>query len=563
MEQFISIIENKIMDVFSNLGYDREYGKITISDRPDLCEYQCNGALSLAKVCHKNPILIAEEIAQNIELGDMFEKVEVVRPGFINLIISKTFLASYLNDMHKFSNLGCQDIGKGKRVIVDYGGPNVAKPLHIGHLRPAVIGESIKRIKRFCGYDVVGDVHLGDWGLQMGLVIAGLIEKFPYLSEYSKDEIIEKEVEFTVNDLEVIYPLASKRSKEDEAFSSLAHEITYHLQNGHKGYRALWRKIVDISISDLKKNYLKLDVSFDVWNGESDAQVYIPEMIEKMKSMGLLQESQGALVVDVREEDDAKEIPPCIIVKSDGASLYSTTDLATLIQREREYSPEEVIYVVDKRQDLHFIQVFRTARKAKLVSDNTKLLFIGFGTVNGQDGKPFKTRDGGVMRLENLLSEVESLVLNKVNTKRLEEDKISENTKLIALSAIKYGDLSNQISKDYVFDMSKFCDFAGNDMEEKQNNINGAFSDIEKKLQLELVRFNEVIASSCLDNAPNKICQYIYSIADKFNAFYNDINVSSESDSSRKNSYISLLILTKEVLKISIDLLGFKEVEAM
>ena len=515
----------------------------------------------------------------------MFSSIEAIRPGFINLKLNTEFLSSYLNDMYQDDKLGCLDLGNNQTVVVDYGGPNVAKPLHIGHLRPAIIGESIKRIKRFSGYNVIGDVHLGDWGLQMGLVMEGLMETYPELSLYKDDkEVVNNDVPFTVNDLERIYPSASKKSKEDEEFAALAHDATYKLQTGHKGYRSLWKKVVELSITDLKENYKKLNVEFDIWNGESDAQPYIPNMIKRMKEDGYLYESQGALVVDVSKEDDTKEIPPCIIVKSDGASLYSTTDLATLIQREEDYKPVEVIYVVDKRQEMHFTQVFRCAKKTNIINPITELKFIGFGTMNGKDGKPFKTRDGGVLRLENLIKEVESLVAKRLTDRELSEQEIQDISRIVGLAALKYGDLSNQASKDYIFDINRFCEFEGNtgpyilymmvriksilnkfekEGEDFNFGINSLSTDSEKDLQLALAKLNDVIESACKDDAPHKICQYIYSVSEKFSRFYHDVNILGESDKSKKHGYISLITLTHRVLKTCIELLGFNETEVM
>jgi len=586
MKKLIELIETKIKEAFVKSNYNETYGKVSTSDRPDLCEFQCNGALSAAKEYKKNPMLIAEEVVSLLEKDNNLFTIEIARPGFINIKVTNDALSSYLNNMNNDKKLGCNDISNNETIVIDYGGPNVAKPLHIGHLRPAIIGESIKRIKRFCGYKVIGDVHLGDWGLQMGLVMAGLIDTYPQLKKYEADIEVNDEESFTVTDLENIYPQASKRSKEDKEFAKRAHDVTLYLQNGHKGYTSLWKKIIDLSVTDLKKNYKKLNVEFDLWNGESDAQPYIPNMIAKMKNDGYLYESQGALVVDVAKDDDQKEIPPCIIVKSDGASLYTTTDLATLIERDINYKPSEVIYVVDKRQDMHFTQVFRCAKKTNIIDSNTRLTFIGFGTMNGSDGKPFKTRDGGVMRLENLMKEIEELVANRLDKNEFNETEIQEISRIVGMAALKYGDLSNQTSKDYVFDVNRFCEFEGNtgpyilymmvriksilnkyNLKEESKDyvfkINSASTNSEKKLQLILSKFNETMELASNENAPNKICQYIYSLADTFSSFYNDVNILSEVDTIKQQGYISLITLTYNVFKICIDLLGFEETQRM
>lgn len=489
---------------------------------------------------------------------------------------------------------GCEKAENPKTIMIDYGGPNVAKPLHVGHLRSAIIGESIKRIGKFVGHKVIGDVHLGDWGLQMGLIITELKLRQPDLVYF--DENFEgeypKEAPFTISELEEIYPTASKKSKEDEAYKEAAMQATYELQNGRKGYQALLSHILNVSVTDLKKNYENLNVSFELWKGESDAQPYIPAMVQKMKDDGFAYVSDGALVVDVKEDTDTKEIPPCMILKSDGASLYNTTDLATIVWREEDYDPDEIIYVVDKRQELHFVQVFRCARKTGLVKPETELKFLGFGTMNGKDGKPFKTRDGGVMRLEYLVSEIDNEMLKKITENQkskenlgISEEEAKETAKTVALAAIKYGDLSNQASKDYIFDIDRFTSFEGNtgpyilytivriksilhkyhDLGKSAEGavITSAHSESEKNLMLEISKFNAVIDGAFADTAPHKICSYIYDLANAFNSFYHETKIMSEEDETVQKSYIRLLELTKSVLETSIDLLGFSAPERM
>ncbi|MDE7433280.1 MAG: arginine--tRNA ligase, partial [Lachnospiraceae bacterium] len=466
MKKIIDLITEGMEEAFKQSGYDAKYAKVTLSNRPDLCEYQCNGAMAAAKEYKKAPIAIAGDIVEKLKDNQMFGKVEAVMPGFINLNIHDLFLAEYIDEMnHAGDKLGCVLSQNPKKIVIDYGGANVAKPLHVGHLRSAIIGESIKRMFKFLGNDVIGDVHLGDWGLQMGLIITELEERKPdlvYFDENYQGEYPE-EAPFTISELEKIYPCANAKSKEDEQFKKRAHDATLKLQQGFAPYRALWKHILNVSIPDLKKNYDNLKVEFDLWKGESDADAYIPDMIDGLKSQGLLHESQGAMVVDVMEESDTKEVPPCIIQKSDGAVLYATSDLATLLQRRRDYNPDMVVYVVDKRQEMHFMQVFRTAKKAGIMDEKTELIFNGFGTMNGKDGKPFKTRDGGVMRLENLIQEINDAVYEKIMENRsVSEDEARETAKIVGLSALKYGDLSNQASKDYVFDIERFTSFEGN-----------------------------------------------------------------------------------------------------
>ena len=402
MKKLLDNITAEVTKAFVEAGYEEKFGKVTLSNRPDLCEFQCNGAMAAAKQYKKAPFMIADDVAARLQDVEMFASVESVKPGFLNLKLSEEYLAEYLREMQADERYGCEKTAEPKTIIVDYGGANVAKPLHVGHLRSAVIGESVKRMSRYIGHNVIGDVHLGE----------------AYEGEYPE------EAPFTISELEEIYPTASGKSKEDAAYKEAAMQATFELQKGRRGYIALWKHILSVSIADLKKNYDSLNVSFDLWKGESDADPYIAPMAEQMKKDGFAYMSEGALVVDVSEETDAKEIPPCMILKSDGASLYTTTDLATIVWRMKDYHPDQMVYLADKRQELHFVQVFRCAKKTGLVDDNTELKFIGFGTMNGKDGKPFKTREGGVMRLEKLVGDIQNEMYQKIaenNTMEKEE----------------------------------------------------------------------------------------------------------------------------------------------
>lgn len=588
MEKILDLISKKVMDAFDGCGYEASYGKVGISNRPDLCEYQCNGAMAGAKKYKKAPIMIANDVVAALKEDPMFDEIVAVNPGFINIRIAGDFVAEYLNGMQADERLSVEKAAEPKTIMIDYGGANVAKPLHVGHLRSAIIGESIKRIGRFVGHKVIGDVHLGDWGLQMGLIITEVKERQPelvYFDESYEGEYPE-EAPFTISELEEIYPTASGKSKVDEAFREAALEATAKLQSGVRGYRALWQQILNVSIADLKKNYGNLNVEFDLWKKESDAQPYIPEMVEEMKEKGYAYMDQGALIVDVAKESDTKEVPPCIILKSDGAALYTTTDLATIIERRKLFDPDEIIYVVDKRQEMHFIQVFRCARKTGLVKEDTGLKFLGFGTMNGKDGKPFKTREGGVMRLEHLIADINEEMFRKITENHeVDEAEARETAKLVGLSAIKYGDLSNQASKDYVFDLDKFTSFEGNtgpyilytivriksilnkyraggNAVEKGHILVPA-GESEKALMLALTGFNSMIQQAFEELAPHKICSFIYDLANDFNHFYHETKILSEEDADRKRSYIELLDLTREVLETSIDLLGFAAPERM
>lgn len=620
MKMLLAIIQQELAAGFARAGYDEKYAGVTISNRPDLCEYQCNGAMAAKKEYGKAPREIAQDVADALADSTVFSEVSVAGPGFINLKIADKKLAEYLSIMAEDPEVSVSPVYAKRKIIIDYGGPNVAKPLHVGHLRSAIIGESLKRMGRRLGHEVIGDIHLGDWGLQMGLIMTELQElkpELPYFDEnYTGD--YPEEAPFTISELEEIYPAASARSKEDEAYRARALEATHMLQEGKRGYRALWQHIINVSVTDLKKNYEKLNVSFDLWKSESDAQPYIPDMVQKMKDDGFAYLDQGALVVDVAKEEDTKEVPPCILLKSDGASLYTTTDLATLVERMKLFAPDEVLYVVDKRQEMHFEQVFRCARKTGIVPENVRLSFLGFGTMNGKDGKPFKTREGGIMRLETLIADINQEMYQKIVENRSVRDKDADDTaKIVGLSALKYGDLSNQASKDYIFDIDRFTSFEGNTgpyilytivriksilsryQEELSDgqNVSGAVegsadsasqatensgaaeqnaqtadsfaailpaaSDVEKTLQLQLARYNEAYMNAFSDLAPHRLCAYIYELSNNFNSFYHATKILSEENAEQKKAWISLLDLTRKVLEDAIDGLGFSAPERM
>ena len=585
MEKLIDRLSAVVAEAFSAAGYDAACGRVTVSNRPDLCEFQCNGAMPAAKQHHKAPLVIAQDVVDRLQDGSVFAAAEAVKPGFINLRVQPAYLAAHLEQMRQSERLGVTGERKPRSVVLDYGGPNVAKPLHIGHLRSAIIGESIKRIYRYFGDNVVGDIHLGDWGLQIGLIIAELERRKPDLPYFDESFTgpYPEEAPFTISELEEIYPTASARSKEDEPFAARAHEITFAVQQRRPGYYALWRHIMQVSVADLRKNYDNLNVSFDVWKGESDAQPYIPPMLEKLKAEGVLVESEGALVVPVAEEGDRKELPPCILVKSDGATLYATTDLATIVQRMEDYHPDKLLYLTDKRQSLHFEQVFRTARKGHLVPPETELQHIGFGTMNGKDGKPFKTRAGGVMRLETLIADVTDYVTSKIKENQtVSDDELPQTAKCIAMAALKYGDLSNMPTKDYVFDLDRFSSFEGNTgpyilytivriksilakygKPVSPAQLLSACSAEQKQLMLVLSRMADALWSAYRDSAPNTICAYIYELATAANKFYHDVKILTEPDPARQASYAALIDLTRGVLETCIDLLGFSAPERM
>ena len=583
MEKILDIITSKMQQAFADAGYDAAFGRVTVSNRPDLCEYQCNGALSAAKQYKCAPIQIAQAVAAKLDAAD-YSMVEAVMPGFINLKLSDAFLQNYLEAMRTAPDFGIVKSGQGKTVVVDYGGPNVAKPLHIGHLRSAIIGESIKRLYRFFGYNAIGDIHLGDWGLQMGLIISELQERQPDLCYFDPDYTGKYPTEppFTISQLEEIYPAASAKKKEDAAFADKAHTATFELQQGRRGYRAIWQHIMNLSVADMTRIYNNLDVHFESWLGESDADPYIPAMVENFKKKGLAVQSEGAWVIPVAEETDKKEVPPCILVKSDGSAIYATTDLATMIQRMQDFHPDEMFYVTDKRQALHFEQVFRAAKKGGIVPADFPLTHLGFGTMNGKDGKPFKTREGGVMRLEQLIQDMTDFVRAKVVENRIvEDDQVEATTAKIALAALKYGDLSNQPAKDYVFDMDRFAAFEGNTGPYILYTIvriksilakYGAWENLPiqapanpyaKDLMLAITKFGPTLENAFKSAAPNLICAYIYELAGCVNKFYHETRILGEEDEAKKAGYIALIGLAKGILETCIDLLGFSAPEKM
>ena len=582
MEKILDIITTKMQAAFVAAGYDASFGRVNLSNRPDLCEYQCNGALAAAKQYKCAPIKIANEVVAQLDAND-YDLVEAVMPGFINLKLSGKFLATYLEEMRTAEDFGVQKVGAGKTIVVDYGGANVAKPLHIGHLRPAIIGEALKRLHSFMGYNTIGDIHLGDWGLQMGLIIAELHERQPDLPYFDPDFTGEYPAEspFTLSELEEIYPTASKK-KSDPVFAEKAHTATFELQQGRRGYRAIWDHIMGVSLPDLHRIYDSLDVHYEKWLGESDADPYIPAMVEELKAKGHAVMSEGAWVIPVAEETDKKEVPPMILIKSDGSAIYATTDLATMVQRMQDWNPDKMLYVTDKRQNLHFEQVFRAAKKSGIVHADTGLEHVGHGTMNGKDGKPFKTRDGGTLRLEQLINDMTDFVRAKVvENKIVDESEVEATTAKIALAALKYGDLSNQPTKDYNFDLERFAAFEGNTGPYILYTIvrvksilsrYGAWEHLPiqapsnaeaKDLMLAITKFGPTMEAALANNAPNQICAYIYELAGSVNKFYHETPILKEENEELKAGHIALIGLAKDVLETCIHILGFEAPEKM
>lgn len=580
-------LTNILSQAFTDCGYDAKYGQVVISGRPDLCQFQCNGAMSAAKEYRKAPFMIADEVVAKLTEIDgfesLFDKAEMVRPGFINLSLKDSYIASAMNTITEDDRIGVKKAEDPMKIVIDYGGPNVAKPLHVGHLRPAIIGEAIKRTFNFLGHDIVGDVHLGDWGLQMGMIIIEVERLYPALPYFDSNitDGYPKEAPFTFEELEEIYPQASARCKADPEYNEKAKKATYDLQNGRPGYRALWRHFVDLSIADIKVIYDRLDVNFDLWLGESDAHPYIDAVTNMLKDKGAMVESDGALVVDVSREDDKKEIPPIILYKTDGSVLYGTTDLATIDQRVKDYDPDFIFYVVDSRQSTHFVQVFRCASDHGVAPATTGLEHLGFGTMNGKDGKPFKTRDGGILKLTDFINMVEDNAREKVSDR--EGLDINATAKAVGLATLKFADLSNFRMKDYVFDLEKFSAFEGktgpyilysyvriNNIMNKLRDENFApgeilapESDAERQLMLKLDTLTAALEASAKDRAPNIICEYVYDLAVLANGFYHAHHIVGEENQAKRASWMQLLLTTQKAIKLCLDILGIPVLEKM
>ena len=560
-------------NAFTKAGYEAKYGQAVISGRPDLCQFQCNGALPNAKLFKKSPMVIANEVVSVLADDEMIEKVEVAAPGFINIILSDEFLVSYLTQVFNDSHLGIPQAEHNEVVVLDYGNPNVAKPLHVGHLRSTIIGESLKRIIMATGRTAIGDVHLGDWGLPMGLVLAELDER------YGTDIPT-----LTTDMLNEIYPFASKKSKIDESFLEKARTFTAQLQKKDPYLTEIWKKMIQLSVDDIRITFDRLNATFDYWYGESDSSNYVPELLNILRDKELLTNSEGAQVVMIAEDDDKSTIPPVIIIKSNGSEGYATTDVATIIQRQRDFNPDKIWYVVDHRQNLHFTQVFRAARKAELVPHNTELTHLCFGTVNGKDGKPFKTRDGGVMQLSELLDSVTEYAYQKMRTTNVfDEHERRENAEKIGVAAIKFGDLINHYSKDCIFDIDKFMASEGKTgvyllyviarinsilrkiptVELLEKKINGIYSDSERDLIMVLSLSGIAFVNAYNEKAPNIVCENAYKIAVAFSKFYQENHIINEENMEKKQSWLTLCEITKRLLEKHLYVLGIESVERM
>ena len=569
---------------FESAGYDRSYGEVRVSDRPDLCQFQCNGALAAAKQYRANPRQIAQNVVDSISAPDVFDGLSLAGPGFINIVLRDDFIAAHVQEVYEDDRLGCEITGTPGRILVDYGGPNVAKPLHVGHLRAAIIGESIVRICRFLGHEVIGDVHLGDWGLQMGLIIEGLRDRQPGLPYFDAGYSgpYPEEPPVTIGDLEELYPQASEREKGDPEFAEAARQATAELQAGRAGYRALWQHFRDVSVDDLRQSYERLNIHFDLWLGESDTQDRLPGLIERLKAEGYARESRGALVIEVDDPEDKESIPPLMLEKSDGAVLYGTTDLATIDQRIEEFRPDYILYVVDNRQQQHFRQVFKASYKTGVAPETTRLEHNGFGTMNGKDGKPFKTREGGIMKLKDLIGLVTDHAMARIETiesvREYDEDEKAHIARIVGVAALKYADLMNHRTKDYVFDLDRFSSFEGRtgpyilyaavriksvlrragERGLEPGGIMAPQSEPERDLDLKLSEWSAVVGLAFETRSPNHLCEYAFQLATAYNRFYHTHHILNEEDADRRASWLALSGVTLRVLERVLDLLGIE-----
>ncbi|MCB0062381.1 MAG: arginine--tRNA ligase [Caldilineaceae bacterium] len=575
--------------VVTDLGYDAQYGEVVLSNRPDLSQFQCNGALAAAKRYGRKPRDLAQEIADRLQEDPRFREVSLAGPGFINLTLTDDFLVAYIRGVAADPRWGYQPVGQPERILVDYGGANVAKPMHIGHLRTAIIGESLKRLTGFVGHHVIGDVHLGDWGLQMGQVIAETRDRRPELPYFDADFSgpYPDQSPVTIEELDEIYPAASKRAKEHPEFMEAARKATVALQEGRPGYRAFWRHLVNVSVAELKRDYNDLNVHFDYWLGESDAHELVEPLVARLKAEGYAHMSDGALVIDVTRADDNREIPPLLLVKSDGAMLYSTTDLATVEYRVEEMRVDRILYVVDQRQSLHFEQVFRAAHQTGIAPESVQFEHLGFGTMNGNDGKPFKTRAGGTMKLRYLIDMVTEKARERLSEAQVAqgypEAEKEEIARMVGVATLKFADLSNQRTQNYVFDLDRFSAFEGRtgpyllytaartksilrkaaDEGLTVGPLQVSVDEIERALLLKLTELPDVIDTAFAQRMPHHLCEYAYTLAAAFNRFYHEHLILVESDPVQQSSWLALAQMTVDLLSLVLDLLGIEVPERM
>ena len=578
----IKELENKIKDIFKELGYEIDTISLINSSREDLGMYQINDCMKLSKIYNENPVDIANKIKEKLDAMEEFTNVNIAGPGFINITISSSALKDYLNNISFDINL-LIDKKEKKNVLIDYGGANIAKELHVGHLRSANIGEALKRLAKALGDNVISDVHLGDYGLQVGTVILEIKNRYPDLPCFNDDyDGSDFELNITNDDLSVIYPSGSKKIKESEEMHDIAKKITLDMQQGHLGYNKLWEKVSAISLKQIKKVYDELNTNFDLYEGERDSIEYIPKVLELGKEKNLTYISEGATIMDVKEETDTKEMPPIILVKNDGAYLYGTTDLATIYGRVTRFNLDEIWYVIDNRQSLHIEQVKRAAKKLNIIDDNFGIDFIGFGTMNGKDGKPFKTREGNAMSLEDLINIVKDETYKRLNPSITDEEEKKNISNILAIGAIKYADLIPYRATDYIFDPVKFSDLEGKtgpyllytvvrikSLLRKASELGISFNKInevtdkEKTLCKNIIDIPKVLISSYNAKSLNEITDYLYTLASIYNGFYNENKILTEENIEKRETWLTLSnIILNEIIYL-LDILAIKCPEKM
>lgn len=567
---YIKECEEYILNVFKSCGYDISEVILEVSSREDLGEFQVNTCMSLAKKYGKNPRVIAEEIISNFD--DRFENVNIAGPGFINVSINKNQLLNVVSSSLKdLSYLIDKD--KNKTIIIDYGGANAAKTLHIGHMRSANIGESLKRLSALLGNKMIGDVHLGDIGRQSGMVISEIKKRKPNLCFFDKNYKGDyPKLEITPEELSIYYPSASNDAKENPERMEEVRKITALVDEGIEPYISMWKDIVEVSKQEIKKTYDYLNCHFDLWEGELSSLKYIKDTLKVLEPY--MYESDKAKVIDVKREDDKIEFPPLIVIKNDGSSIYATRDLATIYNRINLYNPDEIWYVADMRQSMYFEQVFRASYKSKLVKENCKLNYYGFGTMNGKDNKPFKTRDGGVLQLNDLIKMIKNELSKRISSSSSEEEK-EEILNKLTVATIKFADLLPYRTTDYIFDLEKFCSFEGktgpyilysmvriksilNKVDYKSFSIHDIYSDSERKIYVKLLSLSKILNKSYNEKTLSYICEYLYELCSIFNKFYSETNIINETNNERKETYITLLHLILNICTTLLDVLAIE-----
>ena len=579
----ITNLEKEIKGIIKNAGYEIENFSLQPSSRVDLGDYQINDAMSLAKTYHKNPHQIAEDIKNELEKSPKFTNINVAGPGFINISLKDEYLVEILNMINNDINT-IIDKREPKNIILDYGGANVAKALHVGHLRSANIGEAIKRLATLLGYSVIGDAHLGDYGRPLGFVVLEIKKRYPdlpYFDESYTGDYSEVELPITNEDLEKIYPEASQKAKDDEAYLEEGRDVTAKIQSHVRGYYDLWKKVIEISKADIKKVYDELNVHFELWLGESDAAEYFDELKEIFEKENLLEDSNGAKIVDVKEDTDKAPMPPLLFLKSNGTISYATTDLATILQRQKQYHPDEIWYCTDARQELHFTQVFRSACKAHLVDEDQKLDWFGFGTMNGSDGKPFKTRDGGVMSLKGLIDLVNEETLKRINKDTVSEEEKDKVARTVAIATLKYADFIPYRGTDYIFELEKFADLEGKTgpyllystirmksllakaKELTQDTSKVVSTKTEKDIVLTILNLPNILNKALDSKSLNDIAEYIYKLTSLYNKFYSENKIITEEDLEKRESWLVLTNIVYNINMMLLDVLGIPVPEKM